>query len=126
MEIKFYTIQEWRKNHPNDLNMTETKTKKPILHLNLTKKWFDMIESGKKKEEYRAISIYWCRVFSANIKIKGKYYHTTDVLICFSNGYAKDRKQMYAKIKSLHVGQGEEKWGAEKNVEYFVLRIEKI
>ena len=29
------------------------------LHLNLKKKWFDMIKSGEKKEEYREITEYW-------------------------------------------------------------------
>ena len=29
------------------------------LHLTLKKKWFDMIASGKKKEEYREIKPYW-------------------------------------------------------------------
>lgn len=29
------------------------------LHLNLTKKWFDMILSGEKKVEYREIKTYW-------------------------------------------------------------------
>jgi hypothetical protein len=31
------------------------------LHLNLIKKWFDMILSGRKKEEYRSLSPYWVR-----------------------------------------------------------------
>lgn len=35
--------------------MTEPK----ILHLTLKKKWFDMIASGEKKEEYREIKPYW-------------------------------------------------------------------
>jgi len=30
------------------------------LHLNLIKKWFDMIKSGEKKEEYREVTSYWC------------------------------------------------------------------
>ena len=42
-----------------------------VLHLNLTKKWFDMIEAGEKKEEYREIKPFWNRVFSCYIKIKG-------------------------------------------------------
>lgn len=32
-----------------------------VLHLTLKKKWFDMIESGEKKEEYREIKPYWIR-----------------------------------------------------------------
>ena len=29
------------------------------LHLVLKSKWYDMIASGEKKEEYRAITPYW-------------------------------------------------------------------
>ena len=29
------------------------------LHLNLKRKWFDMILSGEKKEEYREFKKYW-------------------------------------------------------------------
>ena len=36
---------------------------KSILHLNLKKKWFDMILSGIKTDEYREMSPYWERVF---------------------------------------------------------------
>lgn len=34
-----------------------------ILHLTLKKKWFDMIASGEKKEEYREIKPYWEKRF---------------------------------------------------------------
>lgn len=30
------------------------------LHLVLIGKWYDMIASGEKTEEYRAITPYWC------------------------------------------------------------------
>ena len=33
------------------------------LHLTLKKKWFDLILSGEKKEEYREIKDYWCKRF---------------------------------------------------------------
>lgn len=32
---------------------------KNTLHLNVTKKWFDMLLSGEKKEEYREIKKFW-------------------------------------------------------------------
>ena len=32
-----------------------------ILYLPLKKKWFDMIVSGIKKEEYREINEYWTK-----------------------------------------------------------------
>lgn len=40
------------------------------LHLTLKKKWFDMIASGEKKEEYREIKPYWSQRLTSNpIKI---------------------------------------------------------
>jgi len=30
-----------------------------ILRLTIKKEWFDMIQSGEKKEEYREIKPYW-------------------------------------------------------------------
>lgn len=32
-----------------------------ILHLVLKRKWYDMIASGEKKEEYRATTPYWTK-----------------------------------------------------------------
>jgi len=53
-----------------------------------------MILSGEKKK-YREINTYWSRRFSNYIRIKGKNYHPTDVVICFSNGYSKNRRFFY-------------------------------
>jgi hypothetical protein len=95
----------------------------PVLHLNLIRKWFDII-GDQKNEEYRAITPYWSRIFSnGKIKIKGKYYHPTDVVVCFSNGYAKDRPQKTFKVKGLKVGFGHSLLGAEFDTQYFILQI---
>jgi len=98
----------------------------PILHLNLKKKWFDMIVSGEKKEEYREISAYWTRIFSSHIKIKGLRYHPSDVMICFSNGYSKTRPHTYVKCEGLRVGYGKQEWGAEKGKQYFILKLGRV
>ena len=46
------------------------------LHLNLIKKWFDMIFSGVKEEEYRDITPYWCSKFLLVIcPITEKFVH---------------------------------------------------
>ncbi len=50
-----------------------------VLHLNLKKKWFDMIASGEKTEEYREIKPYW------NTRLYGKEFD----LVKFRNGYSK-------------------------------------
>lgn len=109
---------------------------KPILHLNLTAKWFDMIEQRIKLHEYREYSDYWKRFFVRKmeesgemmdkIKIKGKYYNPTDVIICFSNGYNKNRRQVYVEIKEFGRGYGREDWGAIPNRRYFILTLGNI
>lgn len=97
-----------------------------ILHLVLTRKWFDMIKSGEKKEEYREITPFWSRVFSHNIKIKGKHYHPTDVHICFSLGYSKCRKQVVVSCLGLKTASGKTEWGAKENEQYYILSLGEI
>jgi hypothetical protein len=98
---------------------------KPILHLNVKKKWFDMIKSGEKKEEYRDISAYWTGILGAHIKIKKRYYHPSSVIICFSNGYAKNRPQIFIECKNLWLGKGKKEWGASE-MQQFILSLGKI
>lgn len=96
--------------------------KKPILHLNLTKKWFEEIAFHGKREEYRELKPYWHRFFSGgHIKIKGKYYHPTDVVVCFSNGYKKVRPQIFFQINNLRVKEGRPEWGAEPGKQYYTI-----
>lgn len=104
---------------------------KPVLHLNLKLKWFDLILSGEKKEEYREMSVYWQRIFltlkdGIKIKIKHKCYNPADVIICFSNGYSIDRKQFYIECQDLIIGNGKPEWGAEKGKQYFTLKLGNI
>ena len=120
------------------------------LHLNLKKKWFDLILSGDKKEEYREIgrdNEYWenkllqchkdlgtpqsksqCKkmqcqrcIFESN----GGEFQEYDTII-FSNGYSKNRPQFVVELKGITVKYGLEKWGARKNTLYFVLHLGKI
>lgn len=51
-----------------------------ILHLTLKKKWFDLIKSGVKREEYREMKPYW------HTRLLNKNYDA----IRFRNGYSKD------------------------------------
>jgi len=104
----------------------KNQNQKPILHLNVKLKWFDMIASGEKTEEYRIIKPSWNRIFSCYIKIKGKFYHPTDVIICFSNGYSKNRKQVLVECNGLYVREGRVDWGAIPGEEHFVLKLGKV
>jgi len=92
------------------------------LHLNLKKKWFDMILSGEKTEEYRECSKYWCHRFLKYDK-KGKLIDIDSII--FSNGYAKNRRQFEIEVKNLSVDHGIVEWGAEYNRNYFVFTLGK-
>lgn len=87
-----------------------------ILHLNLKKKWFDMIASGEKKEEYREIKPHWIQ------RLTWHEYHTAGHIelihalasgaairqdfdaIQFKNGYSKDAPTMLVELKHIHYG----------------------
>lgn len=115
-----------------------------MLTLPIKKKWFDMILSGKKKEEYRTINDYYetrfMNLFGAILieptsifgHAKYEILQGNDVPeeirkepmqeIMFRNGYSKTSPSLIAKC-ALSVGTGKEEWGAEKDKEYFVLTI---
>ncbi len=90
------------------------------IHLNLKREWFDMIASGVKKEEYRDVNDYWTKRI-------GKFYikSITPSTITFSNGYAKERKQMIVELLSVDMDVGREEWGANGRMQ-FVLKLGKI
>ncbi|MHA1342381.1 MAG: ASCH domain-containing protein [Promethearchaeota archaeon] len=107
-----------------------------ILHLNLKKKWFDMIAYGEKKEEYREIKEYWNKRLVNKIITEydlddqeilyEEYVFENYTHIIFSNGYRKYRPQIKIKLKKILIETGKEKWGAEKGKEYFVLKLGKV
>jgi len=96
----------------------------PILHLNLTAKWFEMVRFKIKPEEYREEKPYWDRIFgTGKIKIKGEYYNPKDVVICFSNGYRRNRLQMFIQCDGLQKREGNQEWGAEPGIIYYTLLL---
>lgn len=97
----------------------------PILHLTLKRRWFDMIASGRKLEEYREIKPHWQRIFQdGRVKIAGKFCDPGEgLLICFSHGYRKDRPQVFVECRGVVIRTGRPEWGAEAGREYFVLQL---
>ena len=81
------------------------------LFLTLKAQWYDMIESGEKKEEYREIKPYWQK------RLEGKDYDT----VTFSYGYTK-RKMTY-KCNGIRKDKGNPKWGAESEIIYYVISL---
>lgn len=102
-----------------------------MLILPIKKKWFDMIVSGQKKQEYREIKKYY------NTRLGNYFIHhklnaevrrilqkmpTVSKEVIFRNGYSYNSPSIKC-ICQLRVGKGKEEWGAEKGKEYYILEI---
>ncbi len=99
-----------------------------MLILPIKKKWFDMILSGEKKEEYREVKPYYKARFKKIFEMCPYSYIPTGLdthEIMFRNGYSGDSPSFIA-ICSLDIKQGRAEWGAESGVDYYVLTIVDI
>ncbi|MDO5339247.1 MAG: ASCH domain-containing protein [Eubacteriales bacterium] len=119
-----------------------------MLTLPIKKKWFDMILSGEKREEYRdikeyyetrfqnlfgALTVHSVSVFSNNEEyelLQGesviKQIRKDSVQeVIFRNGYSKNSKAIKARC-SLRIGKGRPEWGAEPDKQYYILEILNI
>lgn len=103
------------------------------LILTLNKKWFDMILSGVKDEEYREIKPYWEKRFSNyfgqhydfSAKIPTIVWNNQKKVIVFRNGYGNDKPEFSTEC-TIAEGYGNEEWGAEKDIKYYVLTIHRV
>lgn len=94
-----------------------------MLILPIKKKWFDMILSGIKKEEYREIKPYWETRLR---KAFGEYgIGVAKRKVLFRNGYGRHAPYFIA-LCSFKIGTGKEEWGATGGNQYFVLQIHEI
>ena len=99
-----------------------------MLTLPIIGKWFYMILSGEKGEEYREIKLYYMTRFKKIFEMHPNSYipKGTDIKeICFRNGYGSSRAEFGAKC-SLDIKTGREEWGAETGKEYYTLKIHEI
>ena len=124
--------------------MSDQKT----LHLNLIRKWFDMIESGEKKEEYREIykpdgSLNWWFIRRVAIEYhpvhqyddgedfqqkdkNGKWRYFTWKPFTyqrFDNGMSKACPRLICYFGGISIGTGNPEWGAVPGKEYFCIHI---
>lgn len=101
-----------------------------ILHQPLKAKWYRMIETGEKPEEYRETTAYWCKRFCGFNTLlfsfrygyedinKARYTH-----VQFSLGYPKrddESRRMTFELKGIEYREGREEWGAEPGKKYLV------
>jgi hypothetical protein len=102
-----------------------------VLHLTLKRKWFDLIASGEKKEEYRDIKMYWAT------RLQNGFPSTYGIdrsaspdwkeydYIHFTDGYNRPRA-INVKFEGVQFGEGKPEWGAEQGKNYFVIKLGDI
>lgn len=119
-----------------------------MLTLPIKKKWFDMILSGEKKEEYREIKEYYetrfqnlfgaLTIYPSSIFQDRSEYELLQgeavpeeirkdsvQEVIFRNGYSKNSKAIKARCR-LWIGKGRPEWGAEPDKQYYILEILNI
>lgn len=100
--------------------------------LTLHKKWFDLILSGEKTEEYREIKPYWVRRLIGNwhhyteksVFYKGDYIMPFSVSkIRFRNGYAKDSREMIVEWVGIEVKEPNADWCEQSDIKKLVFAL---
>lgn len=109
-----------------------------ILHLTLKKKWFDMIASGEKKEEYREIKPYWIKRLSREVytdgqpvNIYGRDSFNHFDFIEFKNGYSKGAPKFLIECKGIRIDKPFVCWYGNVNYdinngEVYVIKLGNI
>ena len=83
------------------------------LHLVLDYKWFDMIATGEKQEEYREMTDYWKkRIWKKRGEIDS---------VCFHRGYSP--VTITRRVSAIVQDAGREEWGAEPLTLYYVIKL---
>lgn len=109
-----------------------------ILHLTLKHKFYDMIESGFKPEEYREIKPFWVKrlciehlgamggdLMNRHKVISYEIRKFTHAHFARGGHFHPSLPQMTWEIREIVVGTGREEWGAELNKDYFVIKLGK-
>ena len=87
-----------------------------ILHLTLKKKWFDMILSCEKKEEYRELKPYW------DSRLLFRKYD----IIRFRNGYSKNAPTFDIEFKGVKLDNAKPEWSDNAKGMFYVIKLGKI
>lgn len=84
------------------------------LHLIVKKKWYDMIVSGEKREEYRLRNLHWHQRI-----MKNKWYIDS---VVFHLGYTKVTHER--ECVKITEGFGKKEWGAPEK-EVIIIKLGK-
>ena len=94
-----------------------------VLPLVLKGKWYDMISSGEKKEEYRAVTPYWLK------RIMKWLYddHGAALVVAFSRGYTKPSMFFRAGTSwNTRTGAEHPDWGEPDTPHYVIALHERV
>jgi len=115
----FNTAEEFARGYCKSLAL-KIKKSNDTLHLVLTKKWYDMIDSGEKTEEYREYCPHWDkRIWDRRRELK---------YVTFQLGYKKDAPRMTFKIRMSGKAERKPEWGYLKRYRYdgcYIIRLGK-
>lgn len=99
-----------------------------ILHLTLKRKFYDMIDLGDKREEYRELKEYWQNrlwIRDSDLGFDGGFFKDFDV-VKFKNGYSKHARTMLWEFKGTSIGEGKPQWGAPPQDVFIINLGERI
>ena len=86
------------------------------LNMTLKKKWFAMILSGEKKEEYREIKNHW------DVMLR----NPQDInFVIFRNGYRVESPKMMVEVKGIRKGLGDQSIGAPA-LECYIIELGNV
>lgn len=103
-----------------------------VLHLTLKKKWFDMIASGEKNEEYRELKDYWCNRFCVKdwhrfyLEYFEKAINLYPDVVLFRNGYGKNAPEILIECRGITIGKARPEWSDNYTDHVFIIKLGKI
>lgn len=121
-----------------NINMKSNNEKSATFDLVLKVRWYEMIESGKKREEYRKIGDYWSKRLIAlpdarkrdsgvptpshgdvlnDDGVRFRYFTS----VRFHRAYTSTI--MTFAIDGIEIGEGNPEWGAIPGQKYFVIKL---
>lgn len=114
------------------------KKEPAILDLSLTYKWYDMIASGHKKEEYREIKPFYkhrllqcdyghtrlCVPYSCNTDCTIIQFRNYDY-VRFHRGQG-GKETMLVRCEGINIGKGKPEWGAHPVDDVFIIKLGEI
>ena|ERR1700739_662263 len=120
--------------HPNPEYIGYT-----VLPMALKRKWFDMILSGAKTDEYREIKSYWITRLTRNqhhhiqegafiqyaLNAKTAIYKHIDA-IQFTNGYDSKLPSFIIQCKGIEIGYAKNEWSDGYSKPVFVIHLGDI